>query len=78
MDLYPWLAALYVEEDCRGNGYGKMLIEHAVKDAGLLGFKNLYLCTDHIGFYERFGFDFIGYCYHPWGEKTQIYHLELT
>ncbi len=52
MDLYPWLAALYVEEDCRGNGYGKMLIEHAVKEAGLLGFKNLYLCTDHIGFYE--------------------------
>ena len=66
MDLYPWLAALYVEEDCRGNGCGKMLIEHVVKDAGLLCFKNLYLCTDHIGFYERFGFDFIGF------------HLELT
>lgn len=42
MDLYPWLAALFVEEDCRGKGCGKMLIEHTVKDAGLLGFKNLF------------------------------------
>ena len=78
MDLYPWLAALYVEEECRGNGCGKMLIEHTANDAGLLGFKNLYLCTDHIGFYERFGFNFIGYCHHPWGEKTRIYHLTLV
>lgn len=78
MDLYPWLAALYVEEDCRCNGYGRMLIEQAADDAGKAGFRDLYLCTDHIGYYERYGFSFIGHCYHPWGEKTRIYHLELT
>lgn len=78
MDLYPWLAALYVEEDCRGNGFGKMLVGHIAKDARRLGFKDLHLCTDHIGFYERFGFDFIGFCYHPWGEKTRIYHKPLA
>lgn len=72
MDLYPWFAALYVEEDCRGHGYGKMLIEHVVKEAGRLGFKNLYKCTNHIGFDERFGFDFIGFCYHLWGENKNL------
>lgn len=78
MDLYPWLAALYVEEDCRCNGYGRMLIEQAADDAGKAGFRDLYLCTDHIGYYERYGFSFIGHCYHPWGEKTRIYHLHLV
>lgn len=78
MDLYPWLAALYVEEDCRCKGYGRMLIEQATDDAGKAGFHDLYLCTDHIGYYERYGFSFIGHCYHPWGEKTRIYHLHLV
>lgn len=77
MDLYPWLAALYVEEDWRGNGCGRLLIEHIANEVRMLGFGNLYLCTDHIGFYELFGFGFIGFCYHPWGEKTRIYHLQL-
>lgn len=77
MDLYPWLAALYVEDDCRGNGFGQMLVEHVAEESALSGFENLYLCTDHIGYYERFGFNFIGYCYHPWGEKSRIYNLLL-
>ena len=45
MDLYPWLAALYVEEDCRGNGYGKMLIEHTAKDAEPVSYTHLTLPT---------------------------------
>lgn len=77
MDLYPWLAALYVEEDCRSKGYGKMLIERVANDARQAGFRNLYLCTDHIGYYERYGFDYIGRCYHPWGECSRIYRLRL-
>lgn len=77
MDLYPWLAALYVEEDCRGKGCGKMLIERVANEARQFGFRNLYLCTDHIGYYERYGFDCIGRCYHPWGESSRIYRLQL-
>lgn len=78
MDLYPWLAALYIEEDCRGDNLGKLLIDRAANDAESFGFKALHLCTDHIGYYEKFGFRHSGYCYHPWGEKSRIYRLDLN
>lgn len=77
MDLYPWLAALYVEEPHRGKNLGKLLIEKAMKDAADYGFKYLNLCTDHIGYYEKFKFRYIGNCYHPWRETTRVYQIKL-
>lgn len=67
MDLYPWLAALYIEKSYRGRNLGKRLIDKAMQDASYYGFKYLNLCTDHAGYYEKFGFRYIGNCHHPWG-----------
>jgi len=76
MDLYPWLCALYVEPELRGNALGARLIERVKRDAAGLGFEKVYLCTDHVGYYEKYGFRHIGTGYHPWGESSRIYESE--
>ena len=77
MDLYPWICAIFINEKHRGNNYSKLLIEKAKEDSKKAGFKNLYLCTDHIGFYEKIGFKYIGQGYHPWEEESRIYQIDL-
>lgn len=77
MDLYPWLCALYIEEKHRGHAYGSLLIAQAKQDAKRAGFPALYLCTDHMGYYERYGFAYLARGYHPWGESSRIYRAEL-
>lgn len=77
MDLYPWLCALFIDEDYRGNSYGKLLIDKAMRDTASAGFKHMYLSTHHIGYYEKYGFCYISNGYHPWDEESRIYEIKL-
>lgn len=72
-DLMPWLCALYIEEDQRGQALGSVLLEHGRKQAASLGFSKLYLCTDHIDYYEKYGWRHIANGYHPSGKEAKIY-----
>lgn len=73
MDLWPWICAIYVEENYRGKSLGKELLLRAKADAKKSGFNKVFLCTDHIGYYEKYGFTYIGDGYHPWGSSSRIY-----
>lgn len=77
MDLYPWICALFIDDQHRGNAYASLLLEAAKKDTKAAGFKHLNLCTDHIGYYEKYGFQYIGKGYHPWEATSRIYQIEL-
>lgn len=77
MDLYPWFCALYIDEDYRGNAYGRLLMDKAKEDSLKAGFDNMYLCTSHIAYYEKYSFNYIGQGYHPWQEESRIYEIRL-
>ena len=58
-------------------GYGSLLLEQGKRDARKAGFARLYLCTDHVGYYEKYGFTYLAQGYHPWGEESRIYEAKL-
>lgn len=53
--LYPWLAAMVVVAERRGQGIGSMLVRAMARQARGLGFEQLWFGTDGPGFYERLG-----------------------
>ncbi len=53
----PWIANVYVLEEYRGLGYGRVLIESIPDFMKELNIKTIYLHTRHINLYEKFGFE---------------------
>lgn len=58
-DLTPNVCAVYTEEAYRGQGIAGLLLNHACEDMRAQGIDTLYLVTDHTGFYERYGWEFL-------------------
>ena len=58
-DLTPNVCAVYTEKDYRCQGIAGHLLGLVVEDMHSKGISPLYLVTDHIGFYERYGWEFL-------------------
>ena len=54
-ELHPWLAAMVVVPERRGQGIGSMLVKALAREAKEMGFERLWFGTDGPGFYERLG-----------------------
>ena len=73
-DLSPNVCAVYTEEECRGQGIAGQLLNLAVEDMRTKGIIPLYLATDHTGFYERYGWEFLCMAHEDGsGNETRIY-----
>lgn len=54
-DLSPNVCAVYTEQEKRRRGVAGSLLDYACADMRDRGISTLYLITDHISFYERYG-----------------------
>jgi len=70
---YAWLCALFVDPDWRGQALGSRLLEHGRREAYSLGFDQLFLDTDHIGYYEHYDWHYIGEPPHLIGSGKRVY-----
>ena len=58
-DLTPNVCAVYTEESHRKQQIAGNLLHMAVEDLRSKGISPVYLLTDHTGFYERYGWEFL-------------------
>ena len=57
-DLSPNVCAVYTEKECRDQGIAGLLLNMVVEDLKVKGITPVYLVTNHVGFYERYGWEF--------------------
>lgn len=77
-DLFPWMATLYVKEEFRNMGIGKMLQQKCIEEARKMNYKNLYLITEHENYYERTGWVFLENAPIGDGRHERIYKYEIN
>ena len=58
-DLFPNVCAVYTEETYRGQGIAGNLLNMVVTDMKSKGITPIYLLADIVGFYEKYGWEFL-------------------
>lgn len=74
-DLSPNVCAVYTEDSHRKMGIAGELLNMTVEDLRSKGISPVYLVTDHIGFYERYGWEF--YCMAQGDGQPQMTRLYI-
>lgn len=54
-DLTPWYATMYVKKVYRGKGLSKILNDAIINEAKRLGYDKVYLKSELVNYYEKFG-----------------------
>lgn len=75
--MYPWLGFLYTYPDYRGNRYSEKLLNYAEEQAKSDNHPIIYLATDHIGLYEKYGYTYLETRKDSSDEDTRIYYKKL-
>ncbi len=76
-DLTPWIGFVYTFPDYRGNRYAEKLLSYAETIAKEAGIKNIYISTNHIGLYEKYGYEFFKIMKDINGEDSRVYIRHL-
>ncbi len=76
-DLTPWIGFVYTFPAWRGQHLSGTLLAHAIEQARTDGHTAVYISTDHIGLYEKYGAAFQEDRKDLWGGNTRIYRLDF-
>lgn len=74
----PWIGCVFTYPEYRGQRLSEKLItlseDYAIKE---LDAKYTYISTDHIGLYEKYGYEFFTETDTVWGEQTRVLRKRL-
>lgn len=77
-NMYPWIGYIFTKPQYRGHRYSQKIINKMISDARKEGYSRVYLATEHIGLYEKYGFTYLKDRIDIWGDNNRIYYMNLT
>lgn len=75
--LKPWIGFVYTVPEYRGRRLSGELISVLCDKARAQGCERVYVSTDHIGLYEKYGFAYMEKRRTIWDEDSRIYYRNL-
>jgi GNAT superfamily N-acetyltransferase len=72
-DLTPWMGFVYTFPEYRGHHYVGLLMEEVERLARQDGVSEVYISTNHIGLYEKYGCEFKTEMKDMKGETSRVY-----
>lgn len=76
-DLTPWIGFVYTNPEYRGQRCAGTILDYSECLATIMGKEKIYLSTDHIGLYEKYGYEFLDMQDTPDGEQARVYYKSL-
>lgn len=77
-EFSPWIGFVYTYPEFRGNGYIGLLFKEIEKIAKLENISKVYLATDHIGLYEKYGFVYLKNMDDVFGNVERVYYKTIV
>lgn len=75
--MVPWSGFVYTAPEYRGRRYAGELLQHIEAVAAEKGYEKLYIGTDHVGLYEKYGYAFLENRLDFWGDDTRVLYKAL-
>ena len=77
-ELTPWIGWVYTFPKYRGNHYVGKLLKYAEVLAQAAAMRNIYISTNHVGLYEKYGYEFFQMMKDIHGEDSRVYVKQIN
>ena len=75
--LTPWIGFVYTVPAYRGHHYAGQVLAYAEAQAASRGYNKIYIATDHVGLYEKYGYSYQENRIDCWGSDQQVLYKNL-
>lgn len=70
--LFPWIGFLFINEKYRHHRYSQIFMEY-LEQIAFKKYPYVYICTNHKGLYEKYGYTYLFDRLDLWNEKNMVY-----
>ena len=75
--MTPWIGFVFTVPEYRGHRYAGLLLSHAEAEAARMGYPKMYIATDHVGLYEKYGYIYQENRVDIWGDDMRVLYKDL-